>query len=177
MPKRPVIAIAVLLWVSGCSAGARPSTDERLVKLDEPNAISATTIAGVLIRGGYENGLGFVVLQSTARTETVPLTRGAKVYVSEPDARFAVVQDCFASDEDRLLLFDMHSKAPAVAVAHEGDGYSHQHFQITGMADGAARATEFEWAGETPPRQRLATISLGPNGYAVRYGPWSPTPL
>lgn len=97
--------------------------------------------------------------------------------MSSPKPAFVIVQDCFASNEDRLLLCDLTRAKPSVVTLSHSDAgdYVHMHFTVGNLQHGRVTVEELEYAGSTPSRTRTLTISVDREGYHVTRGNWSET--
>lgn len=133
------------------------------------------TIQGVHIRSQSDDKSSTIRLASASGHVNLEFERSATVYVSTPKPRIVIVHDRFASNEDRLVLWDAAGREarPFVLDHHEPADYVHLHFEVMGVAaDGAIDIKEYEYAGSKPPRIRRLSARPGKKGFRVSRGRW-----
>jgi hypothetical protein len=146
------------------------------VDAEGPGGITA---AGVNVRFSRSDGVVTIRIKAPTTRLTIETPRGATVYISEPDARFMIVHDCYASNEDHLLIYDAASRGrKPLELAHgDADDYVHVHYEVKGISTEGVTIREDQWAGTPPPRERTLLIKRTRDGFEAEAGKWSPTPL
>ena len=174
-----LLAVGLLLSISTLASSASASTDDRLKSVEMGQAEkSDVMLSGIHITCRSAGDLTTLRLERGQAHFAHDFERSAKVYVSSPKPTFVIIQDCFASNEDCLLLCDLtRAKSSVVTLSHsDAADYVHMHFTVGNLHHGRVTVEELEYAGSALPRTRTLTISVDREGYHVTRGSWSETP-
>jgi hypothetical protein len=173
-----ILVFALIANLSGSSAlgddAANAPSSLDSVSVDVQNGTNVTQ-SGVHIICTPKDGLASLQLVSAHAAVTVTVERAVTVYLSKPRPRIVVVHERYASDEDRLIVFDLTRRDPRRAtITHTDPGdYVHVHFRIDGLRDGRVLGEEYEYAGSKEPRKRSISIRPGPKGFEIERGRWT----
>jgi hypothetical protein len=164
---RSILSLIIAgVWLSIAAGADHPPPNQtqkiQSVEVGQTSDIDVT-IQGVHIRSKPDDKSSTIHLASAAGHVSIDFERSATVYVSTPRPSIVIVHDRFASNEDRLVLWDAVAREarPFVLDHHEPADYVHLHFEVIGVAtDGTIDIKEYEYAGSKPSRVR--TISARP---------------
>ena len=124
------------------------------------------------------DGFPDVILQRGTAALRIPIARNAIVMTLPAHPQLVLVDDCFVSNEDRLLVVDFsRPQVKTTTIDHEqgrGD-YIHAYFDLASSTDDTLVFNEDEWAGTAPARHRQAIVALGPPLTCHRTR-WRPAP-
>lgn len=174
-----ILVLAPALHVSTAPAHSSDGTVDRFESVQVGQGEqSDVTLSGIRITCTTTGDMTRLQLAKRNAHWTPDIERSARVYVSSPKPTIVIVQDCFASNEDRLLLCDFSGAKPGnMTLTHSDAGdYVHLHFSVKELHNGRVSVEELEYAGSTPPRTRRLTIHVDRAGYHVTRGTWSNVP-
>src|SRR5258708_6376674 len=88
---------------------AQPKSDAKLteVRCSDAETPAGVTIANVTVKSKWKDGLLTVRIKAPTTQITANLERSASVFVSDPDHKFIIIHEHYASNEDRLWAYDL----------------------------------------------------------------------
>jgi hypothetical protein len=174
-----IMTLALALHVFAAACHATDGSREQWKSVDVSQGTDAdVTLSEIHITCAVKGDSTQLRVERGKAGLTIDLERSATIYVNLRNRKRAIIQDRFASNEDRLLLCTLVGTKPSiVTLAHsDGSDYIHLHFSCKQMENDHVTVEESEYAGSKPSRSRTLTIRLDRDGYHVTRGNWRETP-